>query len=155
MSRRLLTLVVLMTLSSCTVPAEDGAHTVEGDDVPFGLLNADAPALLPTPPPGPAHTVVLCFVEEGTLAAIPRPTTAPPLPLQVIEALAVAPESGGRSLRTAVGDANVVRSVDVQAGIATVDLRSSISLIGGADQLLAVAQIVCTLTGLPGIGQVS
>ncbi len=40
-------------------------------------------------------------------------------------------------------------------GIARVDLGPAVSALPGGEQLLAVAQIVCTLTGRPGVGQVS
>lgn len=142
------------TMVACAVPAERRAHRVAADRVPFGLLDLDAPALLPTPAPGTA-SVTLCFVEGDRLAAVSQPTAGSSSPTRVVEALQAAPEFGGRSLRTAVVDATVVRAVEVRAGIAAVDLRSSISSLGGPDQLLAVAQLVCTLTGLPGVGQVS
>lgn len=58
--------------------------------------------------------------------------------------------ANGSSVAAAVG-----RAAALAGGIARVDLRLDISSLGGDDQLLAVAQIVCTLTGRPGVGQVS
>jgi spore germination protein GerM len=49
----------------------------------------------------------------------------------------------------------VVSDVSLEAGVATVDLRPTISALGSDEQLLAVAQVVCTLTGRPGVGPVA
>ena len=58
-------------------------------------------------------------------------------------------------MRTAVGSPPVVGEVRLNAGVAHVDVLPSISTLGGDEQLLAVAQLVCTLTGLPGVGLVA
>ena len=47
-----------------------------------------------------------------------------------------------------------VSSVDASRGIAEVDLSSSFGDIRSGDQILALGQIVYTLTGQPGIGGV-
>lgn len=49
----------------------------------------------------------------------------------------------------------MVASVSVSRGIASVDLRSSVEDLSGRNQLLAFAQLVCTLTAQPGIGSVA
>jgi len=59
-----------------------------------------------------------------------------------------------RSLRSAVPDAEVVIGVEVLGGVASVDLASTFSEIPASDQVLAVGQIVLTLTDLRGIGRV-
>ncbi len=46
-------------------------------------------------------------------------------------------------------------SVELEGGIASVDVQDSIATLGGDDRRLAVAQIVYTLTARPGVGQVS
>ena len=57
-------------------------------------------------------------------------------------------------LRSALLGQNVARVVSVVAGTATVDLRAAFSSLPSADQSLALAQLVFTLTGRPGVGQV-
>ena len=47
-----------------------------------------------------------------------------------------------------------MRSPSPTDGVANVDLHASFLEIQPADQILAIAQVVCTITGLPGIGQV-
>ena len=58
-------------------------------------------------------------------------------------------------LRTALLADDLIRSARVAGGIATVDLGPAFTEIGGRDQIVALAQIVSTLTGLPGVGRVS
>ena len=59
-----------------------------------------------------------------------------------------------RSLRTAIPGAAAVVEVSVARGVATVTLTPAFSEIPAADQVLAVGQIVLTLTDQRGIGRV-
>jgi spore germination protein GerM len=72
-----------------------------------------------------------------------------------LDALASPPSDAGPLLRTALTELSIVREVRLLGGIARVDLLSDVSALPTDEQLLAVAQIVCTLTGRPGVGQVS
>jgi spore germination protein GerM len=101
-----------------------------------------------------ADPVGLCFVDDGALVEVGRPLAQPVSLIQLVRALAAPPSRSVRPLRTAVGD-RLVRDVRLRAGVAQVDLRSSIDDVGGDEQLLAVSQIVCTLTSRPGVGLVS
>jgi spore germination protein GerM len=58
-------------------------------------------------------------------------------------------------VRSAWIDAEQVGEVTVAAGTASVELTDRFADVPASDQLFAVAQMVFTLTGLPGIGQVS
>lgn len=143
-----------LVLAACGTSAQDDARVLPDDQVPFSLLDADAPPVIP-PVTGPVQeTVPLCFVAERKLVISHEQLDSPVRLLDTIRALAAAP-SGSPQRRTALGDPNLVRSVRLRGGVAVVDLDGSISLIGGDDQLLGIAQIVCTLTGQPGVGQVS
>ena len=85
---------------------------------------------------------------------MPTSLDAPITPAGAVAALAEAPRSGSGGRRTAVtGD--LIGKVEVSGGIATVDLRPAISDLGADEQLLAVAQLVCTLTNRPGVGPVA
>lgn len=140
--------------AGCGVKAESRAHVAPDDDVPFGLLAADAPPIIPPVTAAVTEPVPLCFVSDGRLV-VAQDLLEPPVSLvDVVEELAVPPPEP-RGLRTAIGDADLVRSVVLLGGVATVDLRGSIADIGGEDQRLAVAQLVCTLTAQPGVGQVA
>ena len=149
-------IVVVMGGAACAVSTQDRASVAGERSVPFGLLDADAPPLVPTTVAGPAaEAVQLCFVRDGRLAPVVRPLDAPVDPEDAVAALASPPTDLPETVRTAVPDPQVIRDITVAAGVARVDLAASIAELGGDDQLLAVAQIVCTLTARPGVGQVA
>jgi spore germination protein GerM len=147
-------LLVVLVLAGCGVSTQPRAEAVDDSSVPFGLLDPDAPPIVPTSAPAGAEEVSLCFVADDNLVSVPR-VLEPPVGLRdAIAALADLP-ADEEPLRTAVSDAAMVGDIRLASGIARVDLRESISTLGADIQLLAVAQIVCTLTGRPGVGQVS
>lgn len=73
-----------------------------------------------------------------------------------IEALRAGPlfsdtEAG---LRSAILSSDMIDSATVQSGTATINLASSFLTLPGTEQTLAIAQIVYTVTNLPGTGLV-
>lgn len=157
-SRRHLTTLLLvapLVAGACSVQGQERAQVRDDDAVPFGLLDQDVPPLLPPVPAVVTETVSLCFVDVDAVVAVDA-AIDPPIDLpDVVEALAEPPGSAAGSLRTAVGEPPLVRDVRLVAGVARVDLLPAITELGGDEQLLAVAQLVCTLTGRPGVGLVS
>ncbi len=104
------------------------------------------------PRPNPSR----CVSSTATPSRALSVALDPPVSLKdVVAALADPPAVGGVALRTAVGDPSIVGQVRLVAGTAEVDLLSAISALAGDEQLLAVAELVCTLTGRPGVGRVS
>lgn len=149
-------LLTLSILSGCSVDSENTARVADDDEVPFRLLDRKAPPIVSTTEPsGGGEMVTLCFTREGRLVPIERELDEGLTLNAVLAALAAPPTGEEVAARTALGNPLVVRDVAVVAGIARVDLAQSIAELGGQDQLLAVAQIVCTLTARPGVGQVS
>jgi spore germination protein GerM len=139
--------------AACSVPAQRRAHEQDDDAVPFGLLDPDVPPLLPPVTAVLTEPVALCFVQEGELVVVDS-ALDPPVDLpEVVDALAEPPDQG--SMRTAVSDPPVVGDAALVGGVARVDLLPAITTLGGDEQLLAVAQLVCTLTARPGVGPVS
>jgi spore germination protein GerM len=57
-------------------------------------------------------------------------------------------------LRTAIPPETEVLGVETTDGTALVDLSNAFTLVGGDQEILAVAQIVATLSSLEGIGGV-
>ncbi len=146
-------LVVLA--AGCAVPAQDEAQTARDEAVPFALLDPRAPPIVP-PAPGPSsEPVALCFVRDDRLVIVSDDLAAPVDLRAPLDALAVPPPDAGPLLRTALTEPSIVRDVRLLGGIARVDLLSQVSALPADEQLLAVAQIVCTLTARPGVGQVS
>jgi len=152
--RTLLVCGVLAIAAGCAVPAERRAQRAADRSVPFGLLDPAAPPLVP-PGPGPAsEPVALCFVRDGHLVAVQVALAAPVSLREPLDALAAPPRGIDPDLRTALTEP-IVNDARLVGGIARVDLGPAVSALAGGEQLLAVAQIVCTLTGRPGVGQVS
>jgi hypothetical protein len=143
----------IVATSACGVTPQSSAVVIPDEEVPYDLPNPDADPILP-PARADAPPVSLCLLADDTLAVVEQPMEPPVSLTDAVRALAEPPASAP-NLRTAIGDRDLVRSVDLAGGIAVVDLSRSISTISGQDQLFAVAQIVCTLTGRPGVGQVS
>lgn len=156
MRRSLLPVLTLsIALTACAVGTQDDARQVRDSAVPFQLLDPEAPPLAP-PSGGPAtEQVSLCFLRDGRLEVVSR-DLAPPVTLEAtVDALTAPPPAVRPPVRTALTEPSIIREVRVVGGIARVDLFPSVSTLPPDQQLLAVAQIVCTLTGRPGVGQVS
>lgn len=150
----LLALTTLSGLVACGAPPEPTAQAVDDTSVPFGLLDRDAPPLL-TPTGQDTERASLCFVRGDKLAVIDTTLERPANPTTVVDALVEPPKDAGASLRTAIGPPPLVAGIRLEAGVAEIDLRPAITDLAGDEQLLAVAQLVCTLTNQPGIGTVS
>lgn len=143
----------LVVAGGCSVPVEQSARVEADTAVPFDLLNEDAPPVV-RPAPETTADVELCFVAGRTLVRVTQALEASADPLEVVRALAV-PPADPAGLTTAVADDSLVTAVDVRGGIAHVDLASPAAPVGPDAQLLVVAQLVCTLTARPGVGQVA
>lgn len=141
--------------AGCAVPAEDHAQMVRDEAVPFALLDPQAPPIVPSASGSSSEPVALCFVRDGRLVIVSDEIPAPADLRTALDALASPPADAGPLLRTALTEPSVVRDVRLLGGIARVDLLPEVSALPADEQLLAVAQIVCTLTGRPGVGQVS
>lgn len=145
--------------TGCGIPGDDGVTLARDADVPFDLL---APAPEPTTPTTEVdeesrQPVTVFLVQGARLAAVTRQVTPPATPDTVLELLGRGPneQEVRLGLRSALVGDRTTRSVGVTGGIATVDLGSAFTDIAPIDQILALAQIVSTLTYLPGIGRVS
>lgn len=137
----------------CGVPIEQQAQPIPTDQVPVGLRPTDSTIEAPLAESEPTD---IWFVRDTELVTT-RHRIEPPVTAQAALAeLLTGPTNAeqNRSLRSAIPDGSVVIDVQVLGGVATVDLASSFSDIPAQDQVLAVGQIVLTLTDLRGIGRV-
>lgn len=155
MTRAFAAAAALLMATGCGVPAQPRAEVVDERGVPFSLLDPNAPGVVPTTQAAPTQRAPLCYVADGRLKAVEQEVRAEVGLLELARSLASPPSDATGALRTALLDASLVRDVQAAGGIARVDLSQSISTLAGDEQLLAVAQLVCTLTGRPGIGLVS
>lgn len=174
MRRRMCSIVlVAMTAVSCSIPGSGNVRTIDPEDIPYELnaTTTAAPtttiAVTTTTPASasttststtvPVEVVSLFYVAGAQLVPINRLLLTPAVAPQVLAALAEGPPDGDPSagLRTAL-PTDFVATVEVLRGIATVDLPPTfVTELPGAEQRLAIAQIVLTLTRRAGIGQVT
>lgn len=149
-----LTLMLVGGVAGCGVPNHESANRVQPKDVPFELLDQDSGA--PTAAEAGEEDVVLYFVRDGRLVPTTRRLPMSPTPGRVLATLREGPTSAEVSVgvRSALPTRSAVRRISLAGGTATVDLARRFTTLSSADQLLALAQIVYTLTDRPGIGQV-
>ncbi len=138
---------------SCGVPAESSPRQLPQSAIPDALKPSDT---VVSTSASPEERVDLWFVRDSQLVSVTHLVPARADPKRVIDELLSGPTDSERSgsLRSAIPDAAAVDEVKVSGGKATVGLSSAFSEIPAADQLLAVAQLVLTLTDLRGIGLV-
>lgn len=146
-------MAALVAMAGCSVPVDRSARVQPDDGVPFRLLDADAPTLL-APPAETSTDAHLCFVRGRMLVTVVKPIAPSATAVDIVRALA-SPPSEPPGLMTAIADEESVATVNVSGGVAQVDLSQSVASSGSEAQLLLVAQLVCTLTALPGVGQVA
>ena len=145
--------------AACGVPVQESPRFERADRVPYDLL--DPPTTTTAPPPTVEtaphpSTTSLCFVTAtGRLIVVQRATTTSDVAV-VVRLLEDGPTASEQrfGLTTTITDPALVTSATASAGVAHVDLApTSGETVSGA-QNLAVAQLVCTITAQPGIGQV-
>ncbi len=139
--------LLLMLLAGCGVQAEEEPER----------LTVPTPA--PVEPEALPRTgdprVTVFFVRDNVLAPVER-TTSRTNPAAALDLLAEGPthEEVLSGLRTAVTPQVLTVDEEPRGGLTVVSVTREFTGITGSNQLLAVAQVVWTLTGLPGTMQV-
>ena len=148
---------VALTATACGIPPDDHAILAAPGSVPFDLLGQAPPATVTTLQASPTEKATIFLVQGERLAPVQRELPAPVSVESVLEALEAGPTATEvqLGLRTALLAQGLVKSGSVSGGIATIDLGQPFTEIAGRDQILALAQIVSTVTGLPGVGRAS
>jgi spore germination protein GerM len=141
----------------CGIPPDDHATLAAPGSVPFDLLGQAPSVTATTLNSSPTERATLFLVQGERLAPVQRELPAPVSVESVLEALAAGPTATEveLGLRTALLAPGLMRSGGVSGGIATIDLGQPFTEISGRDQIVALAQIVSTVTGLPGVGRAS
>lgn len=153
MRRHLVVLLggIALALGACGVPTSSSAD--RADDVPFGLLDAESGSRSDSLPSGTSADLFVHDPATGRLIRLATTVEGREL-ADVVFSLQEGADLAGSPGGNPLADADVIRSVDVSRGLATVDLSEAFAAIGGADQLVALAEIVYTATARPGVGQV-
>jgi hypothetical protein len=151
--RALVGLLALMAFVGCGVHTQTSPTLLNDDNV---RVVGPAPSATGSPETATDRTE-LCFFSGDHLVTIVRALPVPVSAHRVLEALGVLARAGlPVGIRTAIhgGDFAAADGVVAARGIARVGLSADFVQRSSSDQVLALAQIVCTLTNLPGVGQV-
>jgi spore germination protein GerM len=141
-------------VAGCGVPASGHLQRIDPSTVPFNLLSTAPPGTKTPESNGPATAIF--FVRDDRLVTAKRHVVAEVAPVAALRSLFVGPTpiEAARGLTTDVPAQTRLISLDLAGPVATVDLSSEFSAVGGSEQVLAVAQIVYTLTASPDISAV-
>jgi spore germination protein GerM len=134
--------VCAAVLSGCGVPLDPAPHPVELPD------RSTVPSPTLTPSQSGAVTEVLYLVKDGRLAAVSRNLPLAPSAGQQLRDLLAGPTNAEQQqgLTSALAGTELGLAVAIGNGQATVELATSLEGTGRTDDILAFAQIVCTLT---------
>jgi spore germination protein GerM len=133
------------------VSSQGSATRIAPEDVPFGLLE-DLPT---TTTVAAGKDAEVFFVSGDRLIAVDRSVAADADLEDLLGQVIAGPTEVEQTLGiTTAVPAGSLTSVDTSRGIAEVELSSSFGDIRSGDQIMALGQIVYTLTGQPGIGGV-
>lgn len=153
MRRSLLVGLVAVAATSCGVPLGDEPRAVPDEEIPAGLRTAES---VPQTESSTVEFATVWFIRESALASTLHAVASPPSASDVVGDLLAGPTQAdaSRGLRTAIPDAAVVVGVELARGTASVTLTSAFAEIPAPDQVLAIGQLVMTLTDLRGVGRV-
>lgn len=144
--------VLLVVVASCGIPAERDANRIAPADVPFGLLDEETTTTVVAQ----GRTTSVYLLTKDRLAAVDRSLSEDADLADLLELVVAGPTKVERRIGlTSAVPSGTVATVKTSRGIAKVDLNAAFGDIRSSDQLLALGQIVYTLTGQPGIGGVS
>jgi spore germination protein GerM len=145
MRRRLLIAALALGTASCGLPTASSPERINPATVPYGLL-ASASAAPTAPEAGPATTVYLA--DGDRLVPVTRRVTGLNLPAEALRSLLEGPTSteGAAGVVSDIPSQTRLISLDLNGAVAAVDLSDDFGTTGGSQQVLAVAQIVYTLT---------
>ncbi len=139
---------LVYVLAGCGVPAEPSPRDIPVEEVPFGLTGTTTTT---TSRPAPSARATLYLVKGERLLPVRRQLPAPVTPAAVLEAVAAgpSPRDSAQGLRSSLVTSVMLERI--AGGTATVRLERSFVAADVREQILALAQLVYTMTELPGI----
>jgi Sporulation and spore germination len=146
--------------ASCGVPVDSHPTALNRHGIPFDLLAPTVSTTTATTAPSPIEVPVQIFLigPTGHLVPVARdvPVSAPDL-ATVLRALVAGPTDAetAAGLQSALTTQTTVLSATITGGTATVNLGGTFGQLVGPPQIQAVAQVVFTASGLPGVTGVS
>lgn len=161
----MLVLILSVGTSACSVNSGGEFMEVDQSEIPFDLSAPETTATTTTTVPLATQTTVagtiyeladLYFIKNNQLLKVQLEIGGPTNPQNVFAALIAGLPDPAHTKVTTLLPANLTAIIDVQGGVANVNLQSGIlDALTPSQQRLAIAQISLTLTSQPGIGQVT
>lgn len=142
-------LALALACSGCGLSSDRAPRPLEAQEL------SAAPAG-PTLRPG-ASSTTLYLVRDAALAPVTRRTASTGSPRTALQLLlrGASPGESVQGLGSALGpEAVLLDGVEVDGAVVTVPLAGATAGLGRNDEVLAYAQVVTTLTALPGIDAV-
>lgn len=139
-------LALALACAGCGVSSESAPR-------PLGAVDLTPASPGPTPQPG-ARSTVLYLVRDAALAPVTRRTASTGSPRAALQLLlrGASPGESAQGLSSALGpEAVLLDELEVDGGLVTVPLADEPAGLGRSDEVLAYAQVVATLTALPGV----
>lgn len=140
---------LMLLATGCSAGGPSGVQHVDPEDVPFGLLSTSPTSAVE--PRGPRATIYL--VRDDHLARTSASVASSNQPADAVRVLLTGPSTSqtAAGLSTAIPSQTRLISLDVSGTVGTIDLNNAFGDVGGGQQILAVAQLVYTLTASPDI----
>jgi len=139
-------------LGACGVPPQDDPHKIDLPRQPLTNAHADAADAAATG----EVAEVLCLVRDNRLVQTVRRINAPPSVQQQAEHLVAGPTEAERNNGLTSALTGISLRVEVPRGSfeAQVDIAEADEASARSDEMIAYAQIVCTLTSRGDVGSV-
>ena len=152
-----LLLAALLAVSACS---SDDAGDDGGDDTTTTTeapTTSAGPVATTTSAPATDVTVDVFFSRDGAVASAGRAVEPPSVARGAMEALLAGPNDleAGIGMEATLGEGTRLLGLEVDDGVATVDLSGDFVNDTDADLALRVAQVVFTLTQFPTVDRVS
>ncbi|NUR69704.1 MAG: GerMN domain-containing protein [Hamadaea sp.] len=140
-------LAAVLLVAGCGVSTESDPRGVSPPPGPFAGLTSPRPSAPATAATGRIDEV-LYFILAGRLVPVTRRVDLQPSVTELISALRAGPAPTEREagLTTALGGTDVVAAVSISGSRVELALAAPVEGSGRADEALAYAQLVCTLT---------
>jgi hypothetical protein len=137
------------TLTACGVSPESAPHPIDPPRGPFQAITSPTPNATESG----AITQRLFMVKDGALVAVTRHVDRVPTVDSLVSQLLNGPTEAERNngITSAIQGAVAVSAVHVDGDQATIELASPVAETRRNDDVLAYAQLVCTLTARPEI----
>ncbi len=144
-------IAVVSVAAGCGVTTSDDVEVADAEDVPFGLLEPDRVPVALQPVTG-AVVVQLYLFDPDSSALVPVTRQVGSAGIEAVAAELVTGPTTSESflgLQSALTDIDAIDGIDIEGSTALVDLNDSFTTLGGSDQIIAIAQLVFTVTERP------